>query len=363
MRWRALAIAWLASLFAGAGWTAAARAQPRAQPAARAPCPDVEPGAPAADQALCWLYRQRGQDAACAPTASGTDTCTAAAAAWCRDDDDATDDADVSDPQVAGACLLALVGARRLEAARAVAPYAAGASGETQACVAAMTQGLRARVVSDPAGALVAVDGRRYGPAPQDVQLAAPFWEHRVEITPPGGARERPVTLGPPELRARFDTRRCAMDDLLATTERPISAAPPGPVRARPRPGRRRASARPATEPDAAPSGLALGLTVGGAALAVAGGVLLAVAEVGTADLLDDRDGTPWTEAEGRYDAIAPLRWAGGITLGVGVLAAGTGVAWLLTGGRARSPERADARALRLELGAGAVRLRWRSSP
>lgn len=74
-------------------------------------------------------------------------------------------------------------------------------------------------------------------------------------------------------------------------------------------------------------------LVAGGAAVAVAGSVLLALGQSARSSVEDAPVGSSWPEVSGDYDSAAPLGNAGIAGLGIGVAAAAIGVVLLVASG------------------------------
>jgi tetratricopeptide (TPR) repeat protein len=100
-------------------------------------------------------------------------------------------------------------------------------------------------------------------------------------------------------------------------------------------------------------------LALGGGALLLTGGALLAVALVNQGQLADAEDGATWRSYEGHYDRANVFGSVGWALLGVGALTAAVSVVLLATSGSERGDNASTPRpALALRLGPGGLALR-----
>lgn len=176
----------------------------------REPCPDAGDDASPAEQAVCWFDRHDAGESTCA--GDGDDACLENAVAWCRG-------APLDDPRVRDACFLAPIRAGHFDQAAEVAEYLSDPSPAVARCRDAVTGMQGARVVTNPPGAEVTVDGRAYGAAPIEVQLPSPWWERSIAVR--FGGTE--VAVAAEALARAFDPRACQLGDILV--EGPASAA------------------------------------------------------------------------------------------------------------------------------------------
>lgn len=179
-------------------------------------CPDAGVGATAAEQAVCWFDRHEASDSTC--TIEGVDVCLTNATGWCHG-------VPLDDPRVREACFLAPLRAGRFTQAAEVAEYLSDASPSVARCRDAVTGMLSGRVVSNPAGGEVTVDGRSYGPAPLEVQLPSPWWEREIIVR----FGDTPVTVTAEAIGQAFDSRSCRLGDIVVEGPRSTgSGAPTG---------------------------------------------------------------------------------------------------------------------------------------
>lgn len=78
------------------------------------------------------------------------------------------------------------------------------------------------------------------------------------------------------------------------------------------------------------PSAAGIGLLAGGAAVAIAGAIVLALGQVDYAAVANAPRGTEWSTVEEAYGRAEPMSIAGGVGLGVGIAAAAIGVVLLI---------------------------------
>ncbi|MCC7542838.1 MAG: PEGA domain-containing protein [Deltaproteobacteria bacterium] len=312
----------------------------------RTPCADVPADASAADQALCWDTRiQRGAEEC---TGDRSTVCTERLAAYCEDA--ALDDANVS-----AACFRAFVRLGRHEPAAATVRYLRELTEAAGRCRAAYTEPVSFRVVTNPAGAEVVVEGESYGTAPVEIRLSQPWWTRHVTVLfATRGARTRVVELARERLEAAFDRSSCGTRDVVVQGPAgTITEPPPGPDA-----DDRRS---PPVVERARVSVPGLVTTVAGGAIAIAGSVLLVLAETWAQELHDLEPGSTWdADRQAQLDRIEPTRIVGGTVLGIGVIAIGAGLTLLLLDdGGSGGTERAS-RIGRLRMSASAAGWEWR---
>jgi hypothetical protein len=101
-----------------------------------------------------------------------------------------------------------------------------------------------------------------------------------------------------------------------------------------PAPGAARGAQEPHPARDDAGGGgsAAPWLLIGGAAVAIAGGVVLGLALAAKADVESIEDGEKsWSDVRGDVDAVPVQSWIGGVAIGVGAAAGAVGIVWMLS--------------------------------
>jgi hypothetical protein len=185
----------------------------------RHPCPKIETDATAAEQALCWFKHELQNGAQCRGSGGNVSQCISQATAWCND-------AALDNGSVADACFLAYIRAGQFDEAISVAGYFQNPADQAHQCRAALVA-VTTRVVTNPAGAQISIDGKRYGQAPVEVTLTGNWWTKEVKAVFEAGSKTVEVLAKREQLIAAFDKRACAMGDLLI--EGPVASAEPLP--------------------------------------------------------------------------------------------------------------------------------------
>jgi hypothetical protein len=287
-------------------------------------CPGLEAKAGAEEQAVCWFEKdERGSDA-CKAGTEGVGSCILQAIGWCAD---AAFDA----APVANACFMAYIRAGKLDAAGSVAEYLQSPSEAVAQCRRALSV-VSVRVVTNPSGAEVTMDGRDYGLAPVEIKLAGDW--RKSEITA-RFASGHDVVASQKELLAAFNRRACVMGDLVIKGPEPAPSAAPSAAQFTPE---QSVQSLTTTQTDKVEkshgisiSGLILaGL---GGATVITGGVLLMLAESSYSKTVNSKDDTPWLSRKADYESVKPLRISGGIVLGVGVALGVVGTVLMLLSG------------------------------
>lgn len=183
----------------------------------RSPCLNVDTGGTAAEQALCWFERDRRGSPECQPGRAQVSSCISHALAWCSD-------AELDAASVADACFLAYLRAGQLEDALVVAGYLQTPAEEARRCREALAA-VTVRVISNPPGAQITVDGKRYGRAPVEIKLIGNWWTKKITAAFDAANSERTeVHASREQLVGAFDKRACIMGDLLI--EGPAASEP-----------------------------------------------------------------------------------------------------------------------------------------
>jgi Protein of unknown function (DUF1566)/PEGA domain len=180
----------------------------RAEPTIPA-CPEVIDGADAAQQVACWTALQSRSDPRC-----GSGACDHAITEWCK-----TAALDV--PEVGHACFLAQIRTGDFAAAVASSEYLQAPTAPVVRCQSALETPVDLRIVSNPPGATVQVDGVTYGSAPIVARLRTPWWERKIAALFGAMGSAATVEVTDEQLRAAFDTRACAMADLVVNGPAP----------------------------------------------------------------------------------------------------------------------------------------------
>jgi len=271
----------------------------------KAVCPNLDPSASAAEQAVCWFDKDESEADLCSDEQSGVNSCVSHAVQWCAD-------AALDDASVANACFLAYIRAGQFDEAVTMAEYLQSPSKQVERCREALST-VKARIVSIPASAEILVDDRSYGKAPVEVKLTGKWRENRIVARFGSGADAVEVVARPRQLTAVFDRRECVMGDVIIRGQKPITQTPP-------------LLKKNSVSVDTHRGGISIpGLIVAGLGVAgiVTGGVLLAIAASRYSDLSDAKPNTEWTdEMQDDYDSLTPLRISGGVTTGAGSILA-----------------------------------------
>ncbi len=187
-------------------------------PSHRVSCPELAPGAAAADEALCWFEAERRRLKECNKDKGGVSACISQAVSWCAD-------AALDAAPVANACFLSYLRAGQLGEALAVSAYLQTPAQEAQKCLTALSS-VSVRVISTPAGATIAVSGQRYGKAPVEVRLTGNWWSEKITATFGSGASATEIEASSDALIDAFDPRACVMGDLVIEGPEGSAAAP-----------------------------------------------------------------------------------------------------------------------------------------
>ena len=195
----------------------------------------------------------------------------------------------------------------------------------------------RVKIASDPSGAELQIDGQALVQA-EDGAILLDAGEHELVAGAPGYETHSRTLQVQGGTEIRFD---------IALTPKPVSLTPPP-------------NAAPAAAP-LAEAGDATGSTAiapyvvigASAAVAVAGGVLLALASADKSKVEDSAAGTNWSEIRGAYERAPTFFAIGWTMLGVGVAGLAGGLSWKLWG---QSPSDRSPNA-RLQVTPGAVRV------
>ncbi len=202
---------------------------------------------------------------------------------------------------------------------------------------------MRVEVELQPASAELRVDGK-----------LAPLDAEGTILLDPGEHELSVLANGFEPLRRRISTEGGRSTRLhLVLTPEPVRAVAPG---SKPQPMAASVELARApvedTEPEPASGSSARWYLVGGgAALAAAGGVVLALGLAAKSAVEGAEDGVSWGRAEGANDRAVPMQVVGGVLLGVGAVGVGLGLAWEIG---------SETEELTLGLGPGSLELRGR---
>jgi len=186
-------------------------------------CPDVDEKATAAEQALCWFQLYSSGSQQCATVKDPVNECISQATLWCVD-------ASLDTDPVTNACFLSAMRAGQLNEANEIAQYFRTPTKIASTCIAALKKAT-IRIVSNPSGAEVIVDGRSYGAAPVVVNLTGNWWESRVKVKFGTDSGFNQIEVSSEELMRAIDREVCVFGDLVIEesakqAEPPIEAEP-----------------------------------------------------------------------------------------------------------------------------------------
>jgi hypothetical protein len=184
---------------------------------------------------------------------------------------------------------------------------------------------LRLLVPARPEGLRVTLDGQELAPAVFGEELPVDVGERRVAASAPGHRSvEHRVSMTETEKR----------DVELVLEPEPTPApvpAPPAPVAIVPPPQPAPPTPPPAPREESATPVEGWVLVGVGIAAAVAGGVLVALAEESAQEVRGHTG--DWSAVEGEYDKVTPFRIAGGVLIGAGAIGVTLGTVLVATAG------------------------------
>jgi hypothetical protein len=180
-----------------------------AQTAHNVTCPGLDNDAAAAEQSVCWFNNDKAGLPICAVNKNDANPCITQTNAWCAH-------ASLDEDIVTTACMMAAIRVGKLTEAKEIAKYLRSPSPSAAVCVAALKRATL-RIVTNPAGAEIIVNGRSYGksPIPVEPSVTGPWWKSKVTVvfTSYGWRSEAEVSLS--ELLDAFDKRECVFGDLI----------------------------------------------------------------------------------------------------------------------------------------------------
>jgi len=318
--------------------------------AQRMTCPGLEDSATVEQQAMCWFEADNRGDTRCEAKQGGVGACTLQSVAWCAD-------AVLDDAAVSKVCFLSNIRAGQFEEALAIAEYLQTPSEEVQQCRRALSS-IVIRIVSEPEGARIEVDGKQVGAAPVETTLGKAWWKNRVEAKFGSGEGSIEVVASGDRLMAAFDRRRCAMQVLVLRA--PVKKEQATGLKTQ------KNKALVATEigtmgkePAGGVSAPGIALTAAGGAAVITGVILVAIAESNAASISSKTDGVgdSWKSVEGDYEDITPFRVGGWVSIGVGAVLAAVGVILLTDVFDEESDERGSLGLI--DIANGGVSWRW----
>lgn len=182
-------------------------------------CPSLGQDATAEEQAVCWFQREKSNSLECEGQNGESSACISQTNAWCSQ-------ASLDAEPVATACLLAAIRSGQLKEAKEIAGYLRNPSKTAEACAAVLKRA-GIRIVTNPAGAEVIVNGHSYGNAPIEVRLVGDWWESDVKARFATDPKTVEVAVSSDELLNTFDKEECVFGDLVITGPKLEPPTPP----------------------------------------------------------------------------------------------------------------------------------------
>jgi hypothetical protein len=289
--------------------------------AQRTSCPGLDNSAKVEQQALCWFETDNRGDAGCETTRGGVSQCILQSVAWCAD-------AALDDAAVSSACFLSNVRAGQFEEALAIADYLQTPTQEVQQCEKALSS-VAIRIVSEPEGAAIEVNGKPAGKAPIETTLAQDWWKNKIKARFGSGTEAVEVVVADDRLMAVFDRRTCAMGELVLQGPATVEHAPGlmtqkiGTVG-----GTKIIAKRKDAGEGEGVSVPGIALTAAGGAALITGVIFVAIAESNAARVSSKTEGMgdSWSSVKGDYENITPFRAGGWVSIGAGAVLTTIGV-------------------------------------